>query len=460
MNGTEEKEINKIDEMENTENDVWNKGTITKKGFEILRKTLVPSNAKQEDIELFLYLSKRYDLDPFNREIFLIPFKNRITVTTSRDGYLKIAHRDPNFEGLVSMEVYEKDEFWIEETGKVHHRLSWASNDIKGAWATAFHKKRMPFTVFVRFDEYNKGTDIWVQYPAMMIKKVAEATVLRRQFDITIPNIDELNDVDDGKHTAKDFENYTTMQKHKEIIDAISVSSTMPITPTLPQKSITEKKPIKLDEITTDFIDGDKLDSNNAIITKLNSTIDSIINDFQEKFKKQPPTFKVILKQKIGSIETVNTIRTTTKTNMDMPNFLIEIIEIDGNVNISLTVIYDGNKGTVANKDIDIIISDILTYIDMFNNGFLTNQQKTETDKHEQKQSETITEKDKVKENTSENTTVNTNLITPKQVNYVKFMLTKLKKNKSEYGISNIESLTKSEAKELIDNLKKENEKS
>lgn len=476
MNEIEETKMSKIDETEN-ESDVWNKGKITKKGFDILRKTLVPSNAKQEDIELFLYLSKRYELDPFNREIFLIPYKNRITVTTSRDGYLKIAHRDPNFLGLVSMEVYEGDEFWINETGNVHHKLMWTSTDIKGAWATAFHKNRMPFTVFVRFDEYNKGTDIWVQYPAAMIKKVAEATVLRRQFDITIPNVDELNDVDDGKHTARDFEQYVD-EKHKHTID-IPVDDTPVVTPapTITNtkhaehvKSIEKpiEKPIDIDTVQKDFVDATEIQSNNTIITKINSVIDSIIHD-QKELKKQPYTFRIVLKQITGSIMTSNIIRSTTKTNTEEPDFLIEIQDTDGNINIYLTVIHEGNKGTIANKDVDVIISDLLSYTSMFNNQFFDKyeqKQKQKQQEQEQEQKQLVNtakpvESVKVAQTpetkvANTNTDNPTNLITPKQIKYVQFMLSQLKKDKSEYGIGEIETLTKSEAKELIDILKKQ----
>lgn len=169
---------------------------------------------------------------------------------------------------------------------------------------------------------------------------------------------------------------------------------------------------------------------------------------------------------------TSNIIRSTTKTNTEEPDFLIEIQDTDGNINIYLTVIHEGNKGTIANKDVDVIISDLLSYTSMFNNQFFDKyeqKQKQKQQEQEQEQKQLVNTVDTAKPVESvkvaqtpetkvanTNTDNPTNLITPKQIKYVQFMLSQLKKDKSEYGIGEIETLTKSEAKELIDILKKQ----
>lgn len=164
-----------------------------------LIKRTVAKGASNDELQLFLTLAGKYGLDPFAKEIWCIKRQKKnaqgvyendplapATIMTSRDGYLKIAQSDPDFDGLKSFVVREGDAFEIDaESDKVLHRFGAKRGKIIGAWATCYHKRRKPAVCFVDFAEYNAGSQVWQKYPSAMIQKVAEVFVLKRQFSIS-----------------------------------------------------------------------------------------------------------------------------------------------------------------------------------------------------------------------------------------------------------------------------------
>jgi hypothetical protein len=106
-------------------------------------------------------------------------------IMTSRDGYLKVAQRDPNYMGIQAAVVRKGDAFGFNPAaGTVEHSFGSERGAIIGAWAIAHHRMRMPVVCFVDFAEYKGGSPIWSKYPSAMIQKVAEVFVLKRQFGI------------------------------------------------------------------------------------------------------------------------------------------------------------------------------------------------------------------------------------------------------------------------------------
>lgn len=164
--------------------------------IELVKRT-VAKGSTDDELQMFLYLAQKYGLDPFRKEIWFIKrakknadgkydYENAESVImTSRDGYLKIAQSDPDFDGVKSFVVKEGDHFEIDAmTDQVVHRFGMKRGKIMGAWAIAYHKKRKPVICFVEFDEYKGTGPIWSKYPSAMIQKVAEVFVLKRQYSI------------------------------------------------------------------------------------------------------------------------------------------------------------------------------------------------------------------------------------------------------------------------------------
>ena len=105
----------------------WNEMQI-----ETIKKT-VAVGASDEELQMFLSLAGTYDLNPFLKEIWCIKMGGRAIITTSRDGYLRIANRDPHFRGLVSDAVYSSDKFAKTKDG-VDHSYSGSRGQIIGAY--------------------------------------------------------------------------------------------------------------------------------------------------------------------------------------------------------------------------------------------------------------------------------------------------------------------------------------
>ena len=188
---------------------------LTAEQIELMKRT-VAKGATDDELRMFLHLAHKYDLDPFAKEIWFIKRlkKQKVgkdeygnekwdyprlangdmdysgsdapTIMTSRDGYLKVAQRHEDYEGLISFTVCEGDNFEIDATNySVSHKFGPKRGKTIGAWARCDRKGRKPLITYVDFNEYNdSASNTWKKYPSAMIQKVAEAIVLKRQFGL------------------------------------------------------------------------------------------------------------------------------------------------------------------------------------------------------------------------------------------------------------------------------------
>ena len=148
-------------------------------------KNTVAKGINDSELEMFLHISQAYGLDPFLKEIF---YSSQLkTIMTSRDGYLKVAQRDPTFEGIQSMAVCENDDFEVDVANHtVKHKFGKGDRGkVIGGWAIVAKKGRNPVISFADLREYKKSNNVWQTYPSAMICKVAEVFALKRQFGIS-----------------------------------------------------------------------------------------------------------------------------------------------------------------------------------------------------------------------------------------------------------------------------------
>lgn len=158
-----------------------------------LIKATVANGLSDPELGMFLELSARYQLDPFAGQIFAVKMGGRnggrgqVKTIVPRDGFLVIASRNENFDGIEGDVVHEHDEFW-KKGGEVEHTYKATDRGkIIGAWALVWRKDRKrPTYFFAKFDEYNAPSkDPWKKYPSAMILKVAEVNALKKAFNIT-----------------------------------------------------------------------------------------------------------------------------------------------------------------------------------------------------------------------------------------------------------------------------------
>ncbi len=157
----------------------------TAEDVDTIRRT-VAVGATDSELKMFLHLSRNYGLDPLAKDLWFIKAGGRPVIMTSRDGYLKIANRDPNFDGMEADVVYSGDDFRKTKDGVEHTYGTQNRGTPIGAYALVWRTDRKtPAYVFAPFRDYNKGSGTWRQYPHAMILKVAEAMALKRAFSIS-----------------------------------------------------------------------------------------------------------------------------------------------------------------------------------------------------------------------------------------------------------------------------------
>lgn len=162
---------------------------VTKSEIDVIRNT-VAQKATDSELMYFLHAAKSVGLSPINKEIYFTKMGGKVTLVTGRDGYLKIAQRNPLFKGLYSAEVCEKDDFVVTTTTSpdggtvqdVKHSFNSLTGrgEVVGAWARAEMDGQSSVLITTTMKEYNKNTPVWKEYPAAMIRKTAEAIVLKR----------------------------------------------------------------------------------------------------------------------------------------------------------------------------------------------------------------------------------------------------------------------------------------
>jgi phage recombination protein Bet len=128
-------------------------------------KQTVCKGATDAQLNMFLEVCKATGLDPFLKEIWYVAEKG--IIMAARDGYLRVANEHPQFDGI--------------ET-----RVERNDNNIPiKAVCTVWRKDRAHPTICeAYYNEYNKQSPVWKQYPSAMISKVAEVLALKRSFAI------------------------------------------------------------------------------------------------------------------------------------------------------------------------------------------------------------------------------------------------------------------------------------
>lgn len=132
--------------------------------IDVIKQT-VCKGATDAQLKVFLEVCKSTGLDPFLKEIWYVAEKGLIMA--ARDGYLRVANENPQFDGIETRVERDNNKIPIK------------------AVCTVWRKDRNHPTICeAYFNEYNKQSPVWKQYPSAMISKVAEVLALKRSFAI------------------------------------------------------------------------------------------------------------------------------------------------------------------------------------------------------------------------------------------------------------------------------------
>lgn len=141
---------------------------MDKQAFELtLSKTVMPENTGREQIAAFLLVAKKYDLNPFTKEIYAFPSKGGIQPIVSIDGWMKIINSQPEFDGMEFKDNMED------------------GGDLKAVTCRIHRKDRShPIEVTEYMGECRRNTPTWQQWPARMLRHKAAIQCSRYAFGL------------------------------------------------------------------------------------------------------------------------------------------------------------------------------------------------------------------------------------------------------------------------------------
>jgi len=160
-----------------------------KEQLEIVRKTYAPS-LNEIEFKTFVMLAAAAGANPFLREIWAYKIKDRNVIFLGRDHYRNIAQKKEDYRGHKSVAVYENDDFEL-VNGMPEHKSKPHKKEDRGALVGAYaigHREGMePFAEYVDLAEYDKGQSTWNSLKTTMVKKVAEAHLLKLMYNKDYP---------------------------------------------------------------------------------------------------------------------------------------------------------------------------------------------------------------------------------------------------------------------------------
>jgi hypothetical protein len=179
----------------------WSDSRIT-----TLMRTVGHAEATLSDVAMFLTVAKRYDLDPFMKQIWLAKMDGKLVVVTGRDGLMVAASRDPGYMGYEAGVVYEKDSFELVRNGNdvsVKHTINgFDRGKPVGLYCVVPHAHRSTVAVVRPWTYYQKLLNdtkrkAWVDYPEDMGENRVVVAALRRQYPLASivadVELDEIN---------------------------------------------------------------------------------------------------------------------------------------------------------------------------------------------------------------------------------------------------------------------------
>lgn len=156
----------------------------------IVQEYIVGTEAQitMQEFKLFTELCKVRKLNPFLREAYLIKYKagTPAQMVVGKDAILKRAVLNPNYDGIESGIIIQKDDGSVEERQGTF-RLG--TEQLVGGWAKVFRKDwTHPTYSSVTFSEVAQKTSQgqlnsnWSTKGATMVEKVAKVRALRETF--------------------------------------------------------------------------------------------------------------------------------------------------------------------------------------------------------------------------------------------------------------------------------------
>ena len=181
-------------------------GKMTKNQLELVKRT-VAKGASDDELRLFIQVCKGANLNPFLKQVFLVPRwdskegKEVRAIQVSIDGFRAIAESGGAYAGNEDAVFGEEEEVEVPD-GKDKKKKIGAP---KTAMVTVYkivEGQRYPFTATARWSEYYPGPKMGFQWhirPYLMLGKCAEALALRKAFPKLLSGMYAQEELDRGQ---------------------------------------------------------------------------------------------------------------------------------------------------------------------------------------------------------------------------------------------------------------------
>jgi hypothetical protein len=151
-------------------------------------KDTVAKGANDNELYLFVSQAIELNLDPRKKEIWCVNMAGQgkpaqWMIAPSRDGYVKMIQRHPNFKSIISKEVYEADTYSMDAvSGRVTHHWSGMKGRgaLLGAWCKIETHDGQVFVAEALLSQVRRPTGVWDQHTAKMVLKCAQHDCARK----------------------------------------------------------------------------------------------------------------------------------------------------------------------------------------------------------------------------------------------------------------------------------------
>jgi phage recombination protein Bet len=132
----------------------------------VIRSTVMPSSATNEQMAAFLMVANEYDLNPVTKEIYAFPAKGGgVTPVVGIDGWVNLAQRRKEFDGMEHEYAHDANGKPVSCTCRIYR------ND-----------RTRPVVVTEFMDECARNTDPWRSHPRRMLRHKATIQAIRYAF--------------------------------------------------------------------------------------------------------------------------------------------------------------------------------------------------------------------------------------------------------------------------------------
>lgn len=186
-------------------------GEFTRAEVATLQSTIAQGTTR-EQFNLFMQTCVNSGLNPFMNHIYPIVYGGKMTLQVSVEGVLHLARQNPEFEGVESQIVCEKDEFKVEridsEMKITSHSFGFPRGRVVGAYAIARRKGKKDVVILMEASEVEhltKGRNkhMWTTYYNDMFRKHVMKRAVKEQFGIELA--EDNPPIESGEQETKDI---------------------------------------------------------------------------------------------------------------------------------------------------------------------------------------------------------------------------------------------------------------